>query len=142
MSQELDDTTYNAIVSHCEEGNNCCDQEDYENAIIAFKKALDLIPPPLEIWETTTWVVSSLGDCHFQLCQYEQAHHYLTFAMHCPDGLGNPFIHLRLGQTQFELHNLDRAADELTRAYMGDGESIFEDEDSKYFRFLQSRISL
>jgi hypothetical protein len=59
--------------------------------------------------------------------------------MHCLDAIGNPFLHLRLGQCQFELGALDGAADELMRAYMGAGSDIFKDQDPKYLRFLQSR---
>src|SRR5262249_9180277 len=63
----------------------------------------------------------------------------LSNAMHCPGAIGNPFLHLRLGQCQFELGALDRAADELMRAYMGAGADIFKDQDPKYLKFLQSR---
>jgi len=59
--------------------------------------------------------------------------------MRCPDAIGNPFLHLRLGQCQFELGELDRAADELARAYMGAGAKIFEGGD-KYFSFLKTRL--
>ena len=59
-----------------------------------------------------------------------------------PDGQGNALIHLRLGQTSFELGDLDRAADELTRAYMAAGSEIFEDEDVKYVAFLSTKIKL
>jgi hypothetical protein len=61
--------------------------------------------------------------------------------MHCPKAIGNPFLHLRLGQCQFELGNLDRAADELARAYMGAGLEIFDSEDAKYFEFLKMRMA-
>lgn len=54
-----------------------------------------------------------------------------------PDGLGNPFIHLRLGQCALELGDEDQAKDELIRAYMGDGPGIFEEEEPKYFEFLK-----
>ena len=60
-------------------------------------------------------------------------------AVHCPDAIGNPFLHLRLGQCQFELDSLDRAADELARAYLGAGSDIFEGAD-KYFAFLKTRL--
>lgn len=59
--------------------------------------------------------------------------------MHCPGAIGNPFIHLRLGQAQLELGNTDRAADELMRAYMGGGLEIFAMEDERYLDFLASR---
>lgn len=52
------------------------------------------------------------------------------------------FIHLRLGQCQFELGERDRSADELTRAYMGDGMDILLQDDPKYLEFLESKIEL
>ena len=63
-------------------------------------------------------------------------------AVQCPDGLGNPFIHLRLGQAYFELENPEKAADELARAYMGGGVDIFMEDDPKYLSFLETRIEM
>jgi hypothetical protein len=60
----------------------------------------------------------------------------------CPKGLGNPYIHSRLGQLYLEQNNVDKAADELTRAYMGGGIDIFMEDDPKYLEFLETRISL
>ncbi|SHM03275.1 hypothetical protein SAMN02746009_03838 [Hymenobacter psychrotolerans DSM 18569] len=62
--------------------------------------------------------------------------------MHCPDAIGNPLIHLRLGQVQYEMGNFAKAKDELMRAYMGQGEEIFEGEDEKYFTFLKQEVAL
>ena len=75
-------------------------------------------------------------DAHFLNGNYAAALSALEQAMRCPDAIGNPFIHLRLGQTQFELGNKDRAADELMRAYMGAGAEIFAEEAPKYLEFL------
>ena len=61
--------------------------------------------------------------------------------MHCPDAIGNPFLHLRLGQCQFELGNLDRAADELARAFLIEGKQVFEDSDPKYLDFVESKLA-
>jgi hypothetical protein len=58
--------------------------------------------------------------------------------MHCPGDIGNPFLHLRLGQSQLELGNRERAADELARAYMGGGKEIFEQDEPEYFQFLKT----
>jgi hypothetical protein len=60
--------------------------------------------------------------------------------MHCPGAIGNPFLHLRLGQCQLELGDRKRAADELTRAYAIEGKDIFANEDRKYFAFLKTVI--
>ena len=62
--------------------------------------------------------------------------------MQCPQGLGNPYIHLRLGQLYCEQDNLDKAIDELTRAYMGGGLDIFLEDDPKYLEFLETKIKL
>ena len=56
--------------------------------------------------------------------------------MQCPEAIGNPFIHLRLGQAQFELGDKEAAADELMRAYMGAGAEIFAEEAPKYLEYL------
>ena len=63
-------------------------------------------------------------------------------AIASPDGLGNPYIHLKLGECQFEMGNFEKAANELTRAYMSEGPEIFEGEDQKYFEFLSTRIRM
>ncbi|MFJ8473288.1 hypothetical protein [Kitasatospora sp. NPDC094011] len=62
--------------------------------------------------------------------------------MKCPDGLGNPYVHLRLGQTTFELGDHDRAADELIRAHLGGGPELFREDDPTYRGFLRSRADL
>ena len=59
--------------------------------------------------------------------------------MHCPDAIGNPFLHFRLGQVLYDDAQLDAAADELMRAYMGAGPEVFASEDPKYLQFLQTR---
>ena len=51
-------------------------------------------------------------------------------------------FHLRLGQVCYEVGELDRAANELTLAYMAEGRELFEDDDPRYWEFLRSRIRL
>ena len=97
-----------------------------------------LLPEPKTQWQACTWLLSAIGDANFLGGNYEQAKVALSDAMHCPGAIGNPFIHLRLGQTQFELGNRSRAADELARAYMAEGKDIFSAENPKYFEFLKT----
>jgi tetratricopeptide (TPR) repeat protein len=99
---------------------------------------MELLPEPKFDWEASTWLLAAIGDANFLGGHYEQAREALSDAMHCPDAIGNPFIHLRLGQAQFELGNLERAADELARAYMAAGKDIFSEDDPKYFAFLKT----
>ncbi|HEX3552180.1 MAG TPA: tetratricopeptide repeat protein [Thermoanaerobaculia bacterium] len=135
--KELDDGLYARIAALTERGDRECEAERFREAMADFRQALALIPEPQEEWEATTWVLTALGDCAFQLGDFAAAHGYLTRAVRGPNGLGNPFIHLRLGQAQHDLGNEARAKDELARAYMSGGPEIFEDEDPKYLEFLR-----
>jgi hypothetical protein len=90
-------------------------------------------------WNAATWILAAIGDANFLGGDYVAGRDNLSMAMHCPKALGNPFLHLRLGQCQFELGDLDRAADELARAYMAAGRDIFREAD-KYFAFLKTRL--
>lgn len=62
--------------------------------------------------------------------------------MHCPAGIGNPFLHLRLGQVLLDVGDRERAADELARAYMGTNGDIFADQDGRYIEFLRARMAV
>ena len=137
MREELDDELYTQITELCDRGNELTEAECYREAIEPFLKALTLIPKPIEKWEASTYILVALGDCFFMLDEFEQSFQYLTHAMRCPGSIGNEFIHLRLGQVQYELGNNARAKDELARAYMGGGAEIFETENPKYLNYLR-----
>ncbi|MFP2957695.1 tetratricopeptide repeat protein [Myxococcus sp. 1LA] len=126
------------IVELCAQGDALAEQEDYAGALRRFEQALALIPEPADSHDSTLWVCVAIGDMHFQLGQYTEGREYLRRAVALPDGLGNPFIHLRLGQFAFELGDMRRAGDELARAFMGGGDEIFDDEDEKYLQFVRS----
>jgi len=136
-SKELDPARYERITELSGQGNEAFEDERFEEAVEEYEKALALIPEPWTDWEASTWVLTALGDCHYLLDNHAEALAHLVQAVRCPGGLGNPFIHLRLGQVQYELGNEDRAKDELARAYMGGGPEIFETEDPKYLTFLR-----
>jgi tetratricopeptide (TPR) repeat protein len=124
----------------CSNGDDLLDAGDLDAALCAYRAAEELIPEPKEDWEAATWIYTAIGDTLFYKGVFRESLQAFQVAIRSPDGLGNPYIHLRLGQCQFELGNLERAADELTRAYMGEGKKIFEGEDLKYFEFLATRI--
>lgn len=142
MPAELDAKTYAEITRLTDEGQALFDAGKLEEARKLFMQAWMLIPEPQSEWEATTWLAAAIGDIDFLKGRYADARQTLQFAMLCPGGLGNPFLHLRLGQSQYELGELDRAADELMRAYMGAGEDIFAAEDPKYRAFLVTRAKL
>jgi tetratricopeptide (TPR) repeat protein len=136
---ELSDELHGEVKRLCASGDDLVEAGRYPDALEKYWAAWDVLPEPKNHWNAALWILVAIGEANFFSADFEAGTDNLTQAMHCPDALGNPFIHLRLGQCQFELNNLDRAADELMRAYMGGGAEIFEDQDPKYIRFLQTK---
>lgn len=138
QTMELSNDIHDKVTALSQEGDRLADNGDYRAAVEHYIEALDLLPEPKTEWDACTWLLVAIGDANFKAGNHEQALAALSDAMHCPDAIGNPFIHLRLGQVQFELGNLPRANDELARAYMGAGKEIFSEDDPKYFEHLKT----
>lgn len=139
-STVLPDELHEKITELSKAGDALVEKKQYRAAVEKYVEALELLPEPITDWEACTWLLTAIGDAHFLAGNYEYARKALSDAMHCPRAIGNPFTHMRLGQAQFELGNMDRAADELARAYIREGLKIFEGENPKYVRFIKSRL--
>src|SRR5438552_16313954 len=123
---ELPDKTHERMKALCKKGDEFAELEEYSAALEQFWAAWDLLPETRTEWKAATWILAAIGDVNYLGGAFMAGRDNLTMAMHCPDAIGNPFLHLRLGQCQFELGNLDRGADELARAFLFAGEEIFE----------------
>jgi len=139
---ELDDHVHAEIERLTRSGDAFAEQGNFPNALSEYWKAFDLLPEPKTDWEAATWILGAIGDANFLGKDFQAGVDNLSSAMHCPGAIGNPFLHLRLGQCRFETGNLERAADELARAYALEGEDIFAIDDPKYFEFLKTRIEI
>lgn len=137
---ELQDAIYEEILSICSNGDNLVENFMYDEAIEMYSRALNLVSEPRNNWEASTWIYTALGDVYYIKKDFEKAKNYLFNAMNCPDGIVNPFILLRLGQSLFELNEFNNAKNYLMKAYMLDGYSIFYDEDDKYFNIIKDEI--
>jgi tetratricopeptide (TPR) repeat protein len=136
---ELSDEAHERIQALCKSGDALAEKGDYRAALAQYWAAWDLLPEPQIDWDAATWILAAIGDANFLGGDYAAGRDNLLLAMHCPDAIGNAFLHLRLGQCQFELGNLKQAADELARAYMEGGSDTFEGA-GKYFAFLKTRL--
>lgn len=134
----LNNKLHKQISTLSAQGDSLAEGGNYEKAIRVYEKAIDLLPKPVTNWSASTWLFSAIGDAYYLNGNYREAQNAFQQALLCPEGIGNPFIHLRLGQSNYELGNLDIALDELARAYMGAGEEIFEDQDPKYLIWVKS----
>ncbi len=139
---QLSEAIYSDIQALCRQGDELAAAGDLEAAKSPYLAALRLLPEPIQQWEAATWIYVALGDVHYRMNRFEKAFKCFFNAVQCPKGLGNPYIHLRLGQSYYEQGNVDKSADELTRAYMGGGIDIFMEDDPKYLAFLETRIQI
>ena len=135
---DLADSVHMKVKALCVAGDAAAEEGQFSNAVTQYEMAWALLPEPRIEWEAATWILAAIGDAQFLAGNFMAARDALSEAMQCPGAIGNPFIHLRLGQCQFELGNLSRANDELARAYMGGGSALFAAEDPKYFAHLKT----
>ncbi|MDB5709440.1 MAG: hypothetical protein JWL96_1510 [Sphingomonas bacterium] len=141
-TQELSPQVHEAIQRFCADGDNLASAGKFKDAIRAYNRAWAIVPEPKNEWNASTWILGAIGDSAFLSGYNTSAREALEYAMTCPEAVGNPFLHLRLGQVLLNIEEHDRAADELMRAYMAGGEEVFASEDTRYLSFLRTRAAL
>ena len=122
----------------CQQGYELFDQGDIKAAIRRFYQAWALLPKPQTQWQEAGWVLTALGDAYFAKGDYSSGREALSSALHCPNALGNPTIHLRLGQCLYELGETGSAYQQFLRVREQGGAELFEKEDDKYMALLWS----
>ncbi len=138
---ELPESIHERVTELSARGDALAEEGQYRLAVQHYVAALELLPEPQDQWDACMWLLVAIGDAHFLAGHFDIALRALSDAMHVEGAVGNPFIHLRLGQCQLELGDRVRAADELARAYMGAGKDIFEQDDPKHFEFVRSVLT-
>lgn len=123
---ELPDATYVEVTRLSELGNEYADDGQFDFAINSWRDALQLLPAPVEQWDAATWLRASIGDANWQAGRPKATREAMFDALNCVGGVENPFIHLRLGQAAEQLGERDLAVQSFMKAYVLDGEGIFE----------------
>ncbi|MDE6593556.1 MAG: hypothetical protein K2K57_10920 [Oscillospiraceae bacterium] len=135
---ELNDKIYNQILKLCNKGDKLLEKSKFEAAIKQYTKALELVPHPKEFWEASTWIYAALGEVYFLKNDHNSALNEFMNAYNCPDGISNPFINLRIGECYYKVNDIANAKEYLLRAYMTEGDKIFEGEEAVYLRLIES----
>ncbi|MGI9526003.1 MAG: hypothetical protein ACR2MS_02715 [Weeksellaceae bacterium] len=84
------------------------------------------------------YLIIKIGEICFLNRKIEDALYNFNYAMKFNDTIGNPFLHLRLGQLQYCIGNKDRMIDELSRALIMGGEEVFENENPMFMKIPKS----
>jgi len=114
---------------------------NYQASIKEYQKGLDILGEQAMKSKYAVMLFSGIGEAFFLEKKWEDALAYYGYAVKSEGGLGEPLIHLRLGQLRYELGQMEKAKDELMRAYMGGGDLMFEGEDSKYFDLVHEIVN-
>ncbi len=128
------------IKQICSDGYSYYDGGDFERALRLFYKAWLMIPSPQSDFLEAGWVLTAIGDAYFKLHKYKQAITALESCLHCPGINGNPFVHLRLGQSLIETGDITKARKELLKAYQTSGKTVFENEPIKYLNHITDLV--
>jgi tetratricopeptide (TPR) repeat protein len=137
---KLPDDLRQMIDKLCQKGDQFAQIDQADDALDQYEAAWELLPNPKNQWPAATWILMAAGDVYYERRHYAAASETLREALNLPDGETNPFIWLRLGQSLFELGDLNGAAEALDSAYRLNGEELFADEDPKYLLFLRTHF--
>ena len=133
---ELPEDIQDALEEICDQGNEALDEGESEEALVFYRQALDILPPPAESWEVFSYIQAAMGDAFFALNEYAKALECFVTATESNDDK-NAFILMRMGQCHRRLGDDAAAIALLHQAYEIDGEVTF-DEDPEDLAFLQS----
>lgn len=114
---------------------------NFQATIEEYNKALDLIGENIKRSKHAVMLYSGIGEAYFLQNKWEDALEFYGNAVMSDGGLGEPLIHLRLGQLRYELGQKEKAKDELMRAYMGGGMDYFQGENPKYFGLIRDIVN-
>ncbi len=110
------------------------------DAIAEYRKGLALLAPPVHSSEYAVMLFVGIGEIYYAQRDWDESLRYFGEAVRSEGGLGDPSIHFRLGQIRYEQGEIEKAKDELMRAYMGSGEIIFQGQDPKYFDLIKGHL--
>ena len=141
-SDTLSEDIQNALEELCDQGNEAMDEGEFQEAVSFFTQALEILPEPTDEWEPYGWLQAALGDAYYGMRDYTTALDFFhkAYAFAGPEEV-NAFVLLRLGQANRRLGDAKNAVEYLLRAYMLEGEDIFEESEDD-FAFLKASVPL
>ncbi|MBK8801183.1 MAG: hypothetical protein IPN71_03840 [Fibrobacteres bacterium] len=129
----------NEIKNICELGSEHMEKNKFLEAESYFSTALNLLQSPAADHEYYHWILASLGDACLSQNKLKEAESHLLEAS--KGMIDNPYVWLQLGRTYRLQSKTKKATDALLKAYMIEGQKIFEDSQED-LNFLKSKIKM
>lgn len=123
----------------CAEGEALMEAGDHAAALDVWQQALTLLGRPGSRPEARMWLNASIGDAFRVLGDTRAALTSFELAHDSGDGAVNPFVLIGLGASLVDVGREDEAADPLLRAYMLEGDRLFDDFGGDYLEVLRRR---
>lgn len=109
---------------------------DYDRAISKYYECLTILPKSISKGSVAAFLNAAIGECYWAMKDYDHAGEAFADALDCETGDENPNIAFRIGQCLVECDHEDMAPEYFDRACRLGGESLFADEDEKYYYIM------
>lgn len=138
--ENLPEKLYDSICRKLDEGDGLMSDGKTNEALTTYKEALNLLPEPRDEWDIFTTIAVSIADCYYEKQQYAEADSYYAEALKSGDGVSNPYVWYARGRNYVKLGDITAAKDALMRAYMLDGDDVFEIDDDEFKAYITEEI--
>lgn len=136
---QLSEDLHAEIEKHSEAGNALIEAGDAAGAIAVWRTAFSILPEPRNQWDAALWLHASIGDAQRSQGDLQGALASFQAASASGDGRANAFVQINLGMTLYDLGDRQAATEPLLRAYMLEGEDIFDDFGRYYLDHLKAQ---
>lgn len=133
-----------------DEGHKLTLNEQYMDAIHIWKRAIEMIPEPKQHYSETANFYEGIAYNYQIMCMYPQSLNFMerVFSVLGENANQNPFTMLNMGEIYYELGKIELSVKYLNRAYILEGDEIFDFDvygkinHGKYLDFLKTKINL
>lgn len=136
--KDLEPELKEQVVELCNKAVEAQEDERYHASNRDLQKVYELLPEPKAEWKAYSWLISSMGDNHFEQDEYQAASEKFeeVFSLDAESN-ENAYLCLRRGQCALELENETQAKELLSLAFKLEGKDLFEGEHSKYLKLAK-----
>ncbi|MFC4994529.1 hypothetical protein [Rubritalea tangerina] len=136
--KDLEPSLKQEVITLCNKALEAQEEERFHASNRDLYKVFELLPEPKKDWKAYIWLISNIADNHFEQEEYQQGLTHLNTVFELDEEASqNAYLCLRRGQCALELGEETLANELLTQAFKLEGKELFEDEHSKYLKFIK-----